>query len=268
MSFLHFLYRWRFVTHGCVDGYSRMITFVSVATNNKATTVRASFDIAVEEFGLPSRIRIDYGGENSLVAKRMEMERGAGRGSVIRGRSVHNIRVERMWLELWNNTVNVFYDLFMQFERDNILNPNSEEQMFALQYVFLPRISLSLLNFKMQWNHHKVRTEKGSPVQLFVQRSLELQGSAHTAIREIFNREHVDEDVINEDSHSESGDEDNRQVTIVNVPETLKPLGDEQIIELQTIVNPNVNINLSDKAQGLEQYFKVLDFISEKIAGN
>ena len=36
---LHKLIRWRIVTHGAIDGYSRVIVYLQCATNNRATTV-------------------------------------------------------------------------------------------------------------------------------------------------------------------------------------------------------------------------------------
>lgn len=62
------LIRWRYVIHGGIDGFSRLIVFLKVATNNRAETVLSSFITAVDEFGLPSRVRMDRGGENVLVA--------------------------------------------------------------------------------------------------------------------------------------------------------------------------------------------------------
>ncbi len=60
----HKLIRWRIVIHGCIDGYSRLITFLKVSTNNRAETVLTAFQSAVTEFGLPSKVRMDKGGEN------------------------------------------------------------------------------------------------------------------------------------------------------------------------------------------------------------
>ena len=54
--------------HGGIDGYSRMIVFLACSTDNKAGTVFNKFIHGVEEFGLPSRIRSDKGGENVDVA--------------------------------------------------------------------------------------------------------------------------------------------------------------------------------------------------------
>ena len=55
----HKLIRWGFVIHGCVDGFSRCLMFFKCSTNNKAVTVLKLFQIAVQDFGLPSRVRDD-----------------------------------------------------------------------------------------------------------------------------------------------------------------------------------------------------------------
>ena len=57
----HKLIRWKIVIHGGIDGYSRLIMFLSASTNNYASTVLSAFLDAVEEFGLPSRVRVDRG---------------------------------------------------------------------------------------------------------------------------------------------------------------------------------------------------------------
>jgi hypothetical protein len=59
------------VIHGGIDGFSRLIMFLKVSTNNYASTVLSGFVSAVDEFGLPSRIRIDRGRENYLVSQFM-----------------------------------------------------------------------------------------------------------------------------------------------------------------------------------------------------
>jgi len=67
----HKLIRWKIVIHGGIDGYSRVVTYLSAATNNSAQTAFLAFTQGVESYGLPSRVRTDYGGENVLIAEYM-----------------------------------------------------------------------------------------------------------------------------------------------------------------------------------------------------
>ncbi|KAK2548345.1 hypothetical protein P5673_031504 [Acropora cervicornis] len=67
----HKLIRWRFVIHGAIDGFSRVIVFLCCSTNNKAETVLQWFRGAVRTFGLPTRMRCDHGTENIEVARFM-----------------------------------------------------------------------------------------------------------------------------------------------------------------------------------------------------
>ena len=75
------------VTHCGIDGFSRMIVYCKCSGDNRATTVYEQFLKATQQFGLPSRVRSDQGGENILVAQRMLECRGVGRASIITGSS-------------------------------------------------------------------------------------------------------------------------------------------------------------------------------------
>lgn len=78
----HKLIRWNMVIHAGIDGYSRKIMFARVSDNNRAATVTAAFMAATERFGVPSRVRADYGTENRGVMQFMEDERGESGTSV------------------------------------------------------------------------------------------------------------------------------------------------------------------------------------------
>ncbi|CAL9706709.1 unnamed protein product [Knipowitschia caucasica] len=164
----HKLIRWRFVVHGGVDGFSRLVVYLTVAGNNRACTVLQSFFAAVEQYGLPSRVRSDKGGENADVAEFMIRSRGTDRNSHITGRSVHNQRIERMWRDVYEHALDLFYQIFTSLEYQGTLNPDNEVHLFALHWIFLPLIQQSLNSFRDAWNFHGLRTERNqSPQQLW-----------------------------------------------------------------------------------------------------
>ncbi len=73
------------MVHGGIHGYSRLTVYLKASNNNRAETVLQCFKEAVAQFGLPSRVRSDKGGENVQVAAHMlnHIQRGPGRESMI-----------------------------------------------------------------------------------------------------------------------------------------------------------------------------------------
>ena len=82
-------------------GYSRRIIYLHCSNNNQADTVLQLFLASVREFGLPTGIRADRGGENTEVVQLMLQHPLHGPGSFITGQSVHNQRIERLWRDVF-----------------------------------------------------------------------------------------------------------------------------------------------------------------------
>lgn len=179
----HKLIRWKLVTHGAIDGFSRLVVYLQCCGNNRASTVYDLFLTASQQYGLPSRIRCDQGGENIQVACHMLRQRGTDRRSVLVGSSVHNQRIERLWRDMHRCITSVYYTLFYFLEHHNLLNPIDDVDIFSLHYVYIPRINQGLHEFVQSWNHHGMRTERGqTPHQLFTSGSLQLQNAGSTAL--------------------------------------------------------------------------------------
>ena len=91
------------MVHGCIDGGTRKIMYLSCSTNNLASTVLSLFLEAITQHGLPVRVRADQGVENVDVARYMfsHPSRSSVGGCFISGRSVHNQRIERFWRDLF-----------------------------------------------------------------------------------------------------------------------------------------------------------------------
>ena len=80
------LIRYKIVIHAFIDGFARFIMGIRANNNNRAATVFDLFLSLIQNHGLPSQVRGDHGGENVLVARYMEEQRGQHRGSYIWGR--------------------------------------------------------------------------------------------------------------------------------------------------------------------------------------
>ena len=120
--------RWCIVIHGCIDGYSHRIMYSRASDNNAADTLLTLFVDAVQQFGLPSHVRGDRGGENTGVADYMisHPQRDPGHSSFIAVRSVHNQRIERIWQDVNSSCTHLFYDLFYYLEERFLLDPENE----------------------------------------------------------------------------------------------------------------------------------------------
>ncbi|MEQ2238745.1 hypothetical protein ILYODFUR_036388, partial [Ilyodon furcidens] len=102
------LIRWDFAVHGALNGHSRLITYLNCNTNNRAITVLSQFLKATCHYGLPSRVRSDYGGENVQVVLFMHLVQGIERRSFIIRESLHNHRLERLWRDVFSNALYSF----------------------------------------------------------------------------------------------------------------------------------------------------------------
>ena len=164
----HKLIRWRMVIHGCIDGFSRTVVFLKCSNNNRAATVHKCFLEAIERFRLPIRIRSDHGTENIEVARTMLELRGVDSKPVLTGKSVHNQRIERLWVDVGFQVIQKYKDIFFCLESEHDLNPSDDVHLYALHFVYLPRISRSLTEFTESWNNHPIRTSKNqTPLQLW-----------------------------------------------------------------------------------------------------
>ena len=132
------------------------------------SSVLSLFLDAVDSFGLPSRVRYDRGGENSLVGYYMLNHplRGTGCGSIICGRSVHN---QRFWRDLFTGCTSLFYHLFYHLDT-GLFNSDDPVHLWCLHSIYRPYINSAIANFVDGWSCHPMSSTNGlSPRQLWMQ---------------------------------------------------------------------------------------------------
>lgn len=238
----HALVRWRLVTHGGIDGYSRLIVFLRCSSSNTAATVATLFIAATREYGIPSRVRADHGSENVLVRDFMEDQNGQNRGSFIAGRSVHNTRIERLWRDVYYGVCQTFYSLFYHLEGNGILNIESERDMFCIHYIFLPRINQALSQFMQGYNNHGLRTEGSwTPLQIWVNAALRRDRTGVMLLARLKLDEPIDDLVMyGIDPDAPPPDEEEYALQI---PDTSLNVTEEQIAVMNLVFDPLEDCN-------------------------
>jgi len=80
--------------------------------------------------------------------------------------------------DVHGSVIVLYYKLFYYLEHHDLLDSLNELHLWALQFVYIPRINRSLKEFISSWNNHPIRTAcHKTPQQLFTAGILILQNS-------------------------------------------------------------------------------------------
>ena len=177
---------YRIVVHGAIDGYSRLIVFLSASSNNRAGTVLQSLLMAVQQNNLPSRVGTDLEMKNIEVARVMPERRGLNRGSIITGTSVHNQRIERLWREVNRIVCSRFVNIFSFLEANGLFNPLNEIHLCCLHLVYVPLINSALQQLTSSWNNYPVTSECNySPRQLWIDGMVRMRNGGYSVVQHV-----------------------------------------------------------------------------------
>ena len=88
-----------------------------------------------------------------MVAQYMLQHRGTNRRSMITGSSTYNQRIERLWCDVHRSVTSLYYRLFLEQQH---LDPLNKQDIFALQYVYVPGINRAICTFQDGWKHHGI----------------------------------------------------------------------------------------------------------------
>ncbi|KAJ7590054.1 hypothetical protein C8J56DRAFT_766185, partial [Mycena floridula] len=100
----------------------------------------------------------------------MEQIRGLDHGSYIWGQSVHNIWIERLWVDVTQAFGGKWKSFFIYLEINHGLNRDLNSHIWLLHHLFLHHINEDIRVFICGWNYHTVvhRVDQHqSPVQMY-----------------------------------------------------------------------------------------------------
>ena len=184
-----------------------------------------------------------------LVAQHMIERRGPDRQSMIVDSFIHNQRIECLWKDVHSCVTRLYYRLFYFLEDQDLLAPLNERHMYALNYVFLPRINRALGHFTHGWNHHPIRTANSKSHMLYNAGMLLLRHSGLAALNFFDNVDHtygVDNDIPPD--HDDEG---------IVVPRCSFTLTANQLQDLRELVDP-----LSPSSNfGIDLYEQTLNYL-------
>ncbi|WAR30893.1 hypothetical protein MAR_033435, partial [Mya arenaria] len=79
------------------------------------------------------------------------------------------IRIERLWRDVWDGCIGLFYKLFCMMEDTGILLPQNDDHLKALHYIYLPRIQQHMDTFRSAYTRRPLRTANSrTPMQLWI----------------------------------------------------------------------------------------------------
>ena len=112
-------------------------------------------------------------------------------GNYIKGTSVHNQKIERLWRDVRTYCFDFFCALFAEMEVEQILDSENPAHIATLHYVFVPRINKALTNFTDAHNNQPCRSLHGqTPSQAFIRSHFQYQPNVPDEVPAI-EREHI-----------------------------------------------------------------------------
>lgn len=141
-----------FAIHGGIDGFSRKILCLEVASsNNKPEVIFYYYLKTLQKFDLvPTLIRSDRGTENCLVESLQQSLRYhhedslSGVNSFIKGRSTSNQRIKAYWSQMRREGVHFWINILKDMRDTNLFNDTDVVQIEFLRYCFGPLFKYDL----------------------------------------------------------------------------------------------------------------------------
>ena len=154
-----------FAIHGCIDGFSRKIIWLRVASSNNDPKIIASYFIdSLSKLKLGQKvIRADRGTENIYVAGiqryvRRNDEEPRGNGSCfLFGSSTSNQRIESWWSQFRRSYSTWWINYFKDLIEQNIFDPSKAYHVECIRFCYMRLLQRELEEVSSMWNNHRMR---------------------------------------------------------------------------------------------------------------
>ena len=154
-----------FEIHGCIDGYSRRVLWLSIIRSNKdpkeVCNLFANYLAVIK--GVPRKFVADRGTENVFIVGSQRFHRRnheddlAGHLSFLFGKSIANQRREAFWSQFRRSCADWWIQFFKGLVHNGVYNNTDFLQMECFKFAFFPVIQKELENIKDNWNSHRIR---------------------------------------------------------------------------------------------------------------
>eukprot|EP00111_Clytia_hemisphaerica_P012956 TCONS_00038062-protein len=154
-----------FPIHGCIDGFSRNILWLEIASSNKDPSVVCNFYLnQIHRIsGVPRKVVGDRGTENIYIAasqrffRRNDNDNASGANSFKYGRSVSNQRIESWWSMLRRSCTNWWINFFKDLIERGSFDTSNLIECECIKFCFYPLLKQDLRATMSTWNNHRIR---------------------------------------------------------------------------------------------------------------
>ena len=179
-----------FCIHGAIDGFSRRIVWLEVASSNNDPRIIAQYFLDyVRQLGGTARIvRGDRGTENGNLAaiqrffRRSMNDDFSGDKSFMFGKSTSNQRIEAWWGRLRQGCADWWIEFFKDLRDSGLYCDDNIIHCECLKFCFMDVIQSELHRAAKEWNIHRIRPSSnvespaGKPdVMYFIPESVDAQ---------------------------------------------------------------------------------------------
>ena len=158
------LKRFGFPIHGCIDGFSRKLLWLTASTTNNDPLVIANHYLGcISRLGMvPRLLRMDLGTEN-VYCEELQVFFIKKSDSFLYAASTHNQRIETFWSRLKKFKLSWWIDFFDDMIRSRIHKPACPLHKEVLIFSFMPVIQSQLNECVRIWNTRRIRQSAKAP---------------------------------------------------------------------------------------------------------